>query len=109
MSIHEVADCIRIDLELQFFKGAPVPLPQNFRHGKYCCLSRKSMLKNIPAYLQSRKELYSSIFDELHEHGFFKNEFIQQILYGTHYFLDIYQYSHTKYYWKTFPYYLCLY
>ena len=31
-------------------------------------LSRKSMLINVPGYLQSRKELYSSIFEEIHEH-----------------------------------------
>ena len=31
-------------------------------------LSRKSMLINVPGYLQSRKELYSSVFEEIHEH-----------------------------------------
>ena len=69
MSIPEVTDCIRIDSELHvqpFFKGASVPLPQWLRHGRDCRLSRKSMLKNFPAYLQSRKELYSSVFEELH-------------------------------------------
>ena len=61
--------CIRIDSELHvqlFFKGAPVPLPQLFRHERDCRLSRKSMLENFPANLQSRKELYSSVFGELH-------------------------------------------
>ena len=48
MSIREVTECIRIDLELHV-----QPLPQCFRHGKNCRLSRKSMLKNFPAYLQS--------------------------------------------------------
>ena len=67
MSIPE--DSIRIDSELlvqPFFKGAPVPLPQWFRHGRDCRLSRKSMLKDFPAYLQSRKDMYSSVFEELH-------------------------------------------
>ena len=44
-----------------------------------CRLSRKSMLENVPAYLQSRKELHSSVFEEIHEHRFFlkKNLFSQ--------------------------------
>ena len=53
MSILEVTDCIKIESELHvqpFFKGAPVPLPQWFRHGRDCRLSCKSMLKNFPAY-----------------------------------------------------------
>ena len=36
-----------------------------------CSLSCKSMLKNVPAYLHSRKELYSSVFQEIHENRFF--------------------------------------
>ena len=41
------------------------------------------MLKNVSAYLQSRKELHSSVFEEIHEHRFFlKKEFVQPILYG---------------------------
>ena len=83
--------CIRIDSELHvqlFFKGAPVPLPQLFRHERDCRLSRKSMLENFPANLQSRKELYSSVFGELHSANIVR------------YYLDIHQYSHTKCYWK---------
>ena len=82
----------------------PVPLTQWFHHGRDCFLSLKSMLKNFSAFLQLRIELHSSVFEEIHEH-----RFIQQILYGTHYYLDIHQYSQTKHYWKTFPYHLCLY
>ena len=65
MSIPEVIDCIRIDSELHdqsFFKGAPIPLSQWFRHGRECRFSRKNILKSFPAFLQSRKELYSSVF-----------------------------------------------
>ena len=72
-SIPEVTDCIKIDAELHvqpFLKGAPVPLPKWFLHGRVCRLSHNSMLKNFPAYLQSRKKLYSSVFEELHEHRF---------------------------------------
>ena len=71
----------------------------------------KNMLKIFPAYLQPRKDFwkYSSVLEELNKHRFFKKLFIQQILYGTHYYLDIHQYSHTRCYWKTFLYHLCLY
>ena len=65
MSIPEVIDCIRIDSELHvqpFFKGVSIPLSQWFRHGRDCRFSCKNMLKNFPAFLQSRKELYSSVF-----------------------------------------------
>ena len=48
--------------------------------------------------------MYSSVFEELHEHRLKKKEFIRQILYGTRYYLDIHQYSHTKYFWKTSSY-----
>ena len=36
-----------------------------------CRLPRKSMLKNVPPYLQSRKELHSTVFEEIHEHRFY--------------------------------------
>ena len=64
ISIPEVTDCIRIDSELHvqpFFKRVPIPLSQWFRHGRDCRFSRKNMLKNFPDFLQSRKELYSSV------------------------------------------------
>ena len=98
MSILEVTDCIRIDSELHvqpFFKGSPTPLPQCFRQEIVVCLA-KVYLENFPAYLQSRKELHSSVFEEIHEHRFFLKKFIQPILYGAHYYLDIHQYSLTK-------------
>ena len=58
MSIPEVTDCIKTDSDLPaqpFFKEASISLPQWFHHGRDFRLSRKSMLKNFPAYLQSRK------------------------------------------------------
>ena len=68
-SISEVTDCIRIDPELHvqpFFKEQSVPLVQWFRYGRNCRLYRKDMFKNFLAYLQSRKELHFSAFEELH-------------------------------------------
>ena len=72
MSILEVTDCIRINSELHaqlFFKGAPVPLPKWFRQEIFVCLAKD--VKNVPAYLQSRKELHSSLSEEIHKHRFF--------------------------------------
>ena len=70
-----MTDTIRIDSELYaqlVFKGVHVPLPQWFRHKRD--LSRKNMLENVPAYLQSQKELCSSEFEELHKHKYFKKD-----------------------------------
>ena len=71
MSIPEEADCIRIDSELHvqlFLKWGQVPISPWFCSERYCCLSRKSMLENFPGNLQSRKRLYSSVFEESHKH-----------------------------------------
>ena len=64
-----------IDSELHvklFYKGCFVPLPQWFRQGHDCRLSRKSMLENFHVYLESYIENISSIFDELQKHMFTK-------------------------------------
>ena len=70
-SVPEVIDCIRVDKNLDvklFYKGSPLPLPQWFRHGHNCCLSRKSMIENFPVYFQSQAETCSSLFYELREY-----------------------------------------
>ena len=38
------------------------------------------MFKNFPAYLQSRKELYSSVFEELYEHRLKKRIYSASII-----------------------------
>ena len=46
-SIREVTNCIRVDKNLHvklFYRGSPLPLPLWFRHGRNCCLCRKSMI-----------------------------------------------------------------
>ena len=55
-----------------FFKGCPVPLPQWFRQGTDCCLTRKSMLENFPVYLRTYADNHSSIFEELIQYRFTK-------------------------------------
>ena len=111
MSIFEVTDYqswLRITC-LTFFQGGACPITPMVSP-RDCRFSSKSVLKNVPAYLQSRSELHSSVFEEIHERRFFlKKEFIQPILYGTHYYLDIHHNSLGKRYWKIFPHHLCLY
>ena len=71
MSVPEVTECIRVDKELHvklFYKGLPLPLPQWFRHGRNCRLTRKSMLENFPAYLQSQTEKFYTVFEELRKY-----------------------------------------
>ena len=58
--IPEVTGCIQVDSELHvilFYKGCSVSLPQWFRRGQYCRLSRKSMLGNFLLYLESYRIL----------------------------------------------------
>ena len=74
-SVPEVHECIRIDDELHvklFYKGSPVPLPDWFRKGRDCKLTRKGMLQNLPNYVKIEGEQTSSIFDELKQIQFQK-------------------------------------
>ena len=95
-------DYIRIKCLTLFQKGVcPInPLVSPWNRSSFLW---QKYVKYFPAYLRSRKELHSSVFEELYEHRFFFKKIIQQIINGTHYNLDIHQYSHTKCYWTTFP------
>ena len=53
-----------------FFKGCPVP--QWFRQGTDCRLTRKTMLENFPVYLRNYADNHSSIFEELLQYRFTK-------------------------------------
>ena len=85
----EVSECIKIDKELHvklFFNVCLVPLPQWFRQGTDCCLTRKSMLENFPVYLRTCADNYSSIFEllrvtsvQIYEKKTFKTEFVVTI------------------------------
>ena len=64
----EVTECIKIDKELHvklFFKGCSVLLPQWFRQGTDCHLTRKIMLENFPVYLRTYNDNHSSIIEEI--------------------------------------------
>ena len=58
-----------------FQRGMAKSLPQWFHHWSDSRLSGKSMLENVLAYLQSREELNSSVFEELQEQRFQKETF----------------------------------
>ena len=75
MLVPQIIGCIQVDSELHaklFYKGCSVPLPQWFRQGQDCRISRKSMLENFPVYLELYIENVFPIFDELHKHMFTK-------------------------------------
>ena len=68
LSIPQVTSCIRIDNDLHvklFYRGAPLPLPEWFRQGRDCKLTRKGMLQNLPCYIELEGEQTSSVFEEL--------------------------------------------
>ena len=68
MLISEVTGCIQVDSELHvklFYIKCSIPLPQWFRQGQNCRLSKKSMFGNFLVYLESYIETISLIFDEL--------------------------------------------
>ena len=74
-SVPEVGGCIRVDRDFHvklFFKGSPLPLPQWFRYGRDCRLTRKSMLENFPSYIKSEGEQCFSVFEELRQLRFKK-------------------------------------
>ena len=75
LSVPVVKECIRVDDELHvklFYKGSPVPLPEWFRKGRDCKLTRKSVLQNLPNYVRIEGEQTSSIFEELKQIQFQK-------------------------------------
>ena len=75
LNVPEVTDCARVDRDLHvklFYKGSPLPLPQWFRHGRDCRLTRKSMMQNFPNYIKLEGEQTFSILEELKELKFKK-------------------------------------
>ena len=75
LNVPEVTACMRVDRNLHvklFYKGSPLPLPQWFRHGRDCRLTRKSMMQNFPSYIRSEGEQTFSILEELKDLKFQK-------------------------------------
>ena len=73
LNVPKVTDCVRVNQDLHvklFYKGSP--LPQRFRHGRDCRLTRKSMMQNLPNYIRLEGEQTFSILEELKELKFKK-------------------------------------
>ena len=82
LSIPEVIECIRVDECLHvrlFYKGCSVPLPQWFRSGHNCTLTRKSVFENFPAYLRNQAEKHFLGFEKLHKKNVRKNQCTMQM------------------------------
>ena len=57
LDVTEVTDFVRVDRDFNvklFYKGSP--LPQSFRHGRDCRLTKKSMMQNFPNYIRLEGE-----------------------------------------------------
>ena len=70
LNVPEVTDCVRVDRDLHiklFYKSSPLPLPQWFRHGKDCRLTRKGMMQNFQSYIKSEGEQTFNVLEELKE------------------------------------------
>ena len=70
-----IQSCIRIDNDLRvklFYRGSPLPLPEWFRKGRDCRLTRCSMLENLFNYVKVEGEQTSDIFSELRKISFQK-------------------------------------
>ena len=73
LNVPEVTNCVRVDRDFHvklFYKGSP--LPQWFRYGRDCRLTRKSMIQNFPNYIWLEGEQTFSILEELKELKFKK-------------------------------------
>ena len=87
LNVPEVTDCVRVDRDLHvklFYKGSPLPLPQWFRHGRDCRLTRKSMMQNLPNYIRLEGEQTFNILEELKDSR--KNEHYYTMLFDIHFF-----------------------
>lgn len=59
MSVAKLIKSVCVDTELHIkllYKGSPLTLPLCFHYGQNCCLTRKSVLENLPVYLQLQTE-----------------------------------------------------
>ena len=75
LSVPEVTVCIRVDADLRvrlYHRGAPLPLPEWFRHGP-CKLTSKSMLQNFPHYVEQKSTAFGEILDEVKQLRFQKS------------------------------------
>ena len=99
MNVPEITYCVRVDWDLHvkfFYKGSPLLLPQWFRHGRDCRLTRKSMMQNFLHYITLERKQMFSILEELKELKFEKKEYSCPILFNIHFIYVILPYKHTN-------------
>ena len=68
LSLPKITYCIRIDSDLHvklFYAGAPIALPNWISQTKNARLTSRSMIENLPLYIQGEVEEYGSILEEL--------------------------------------------
>ena len=68
-------ECISINKELQVnltHKGYSIPLPDWFRSGHSCKLTRFSMLENFASYVRNKGTEFNGILEELNNIQFYK-------------------------------------
>ena len=83
LNVTEVTDCVRVDRDLKlFYKGLPLPLPQWFRHGRDCHLTKKSMMQNFLNYIRLEGEQTLNILEEPKELKFKKKKMSNVIRYS---------------------------
>ena len=68
LSLPKVMYCIRIDSDFHvnlFYAGAPIALPKWISQTKNARLTSRSMIENLPVYIQGEAEEHESIWEEL--------------------------------------------
>ena len=73
--IPTVLECISINKELQVnltYKGYSIPLPEWFRSGHSCKLTRFSMLENFASYVRNKGTEFNGILEELNNIQFYQ-------------------------------------
>ena len=73
--IPTVLECISINKELQVnltYKGYSIPLPEWFRSGHSCKLTRFSMLENFASYVRNKGTEFNGILEELNNIKFYQ-------------------------------------
>jgi len=72
-----VKESISIDSELHVslsYCGFHVPLPEWFRKGHACKLTRRSMIENFPSYMREKGEEMNPILQEMNELQHYKKK-----------------------------------
>ena len=87
LNVPKVTDCVRVNQDLHvklFYKSSP--LPQRFRHGRDCRLTRKSMMQNFPNYIKLEESRRSVFWKSSKSSNSRKKEYSRPMLFDIHFF-----------------------